>query len=61
MLGNLQRTDSDIFTIHLKELRKQQLSLHMIPSDNIASMAVLEALSIPAQNRYSEGYPGRRY
>ena len=58
---NLRKNDPEIFSIHLKEVLKQRQSLHMIPSDNIASLAVLEALSIPAQNRYAEGYPGKRY
>ncbi|MBI2546931.1 MAG: serine hydroxymethyltransferase [Candidatus Aenigmarchaeota archaeon] len=57
----LKDADPEIFSSHLKELDKQNNSLHMIPSDNIASPAVLEALSIPAQNRYAEGYPGKRY
>lgn len=57
----MKESDPEIFSIHLKELQKQQSSLHMIPSDNIASLAVLGALSIPAQNRYAEGYPGKRY
>lgn len=53
--------DPELFASHVKELEKQRNALHMIPSDNIASMPVLEALSIPAQNRYAEGYPGKRY
>ncbi len=61
MLDVLKSADPEIFSFHLKELQKQDKSLHMIPSDNIASLAVLQALSIPAQNRYSEGYPGKRY
>ncbi|MBI2970921.1 MAG: serine hydroxymethyltransferase [Candidatus Aenigmarchaeota archaeon] len=61
MLEHLKKEDPDIFSLHLMELQKQSHSLHMIPSDNLASMAVLQALSIPAQNRYAEGYPGRRY
>lgn len=60
-LDILKQADPEIFASHLKELQKQRTSLHMIPSDNIASTAVLAALSIPAQNRYSEGYPGKRY
>ncbi|MBI4009656.1 MAG: serine hydroxymethyltransferase [Candidatus Aenigmarchaeota archaeon] len=60
-LENLKKIDPEIFSIHIKEVLKQNQALHMIPSDNIASLAVLEALSIPAQNRYSEGYPGKRY
>ena len=58
---NLKKNDPEIFSIHLKEVLKQRQALHMIPSDNIASLAVLETLSIPAQNRYAEGYPGKRY
>lgn len=61
MLEDLKAVDPEIFSLHLKELQKQSNALHMIPSDNIASLAVLQALSIPAQNRYSEGYPGKRY
>lgn len=60
-LENLKNADPEIFSIHIKELLKQSQALHMIPSDNLASPAVLEALSIPAQNRYAEGYPGKRY
>jgi len=60
-LDNLKAVDPEIFSLHLKEMMKQSQALHMIPSDNIASLAVLEALSVPAQNRYSEGYPGKRY
>lgn len=55
------KEDTEIFSIHLKELQKQSQALQMIPSDNLASVAVLQALAIPAQNRYAEGYPGKRY
>ncbi len=61
MLENLKKEDPEIFSLHMKELRKQAQALHMIAADNIASVAVLQALSIPAQNRYAEGYPGKRY
>lgn len=33
----------------------------MIPSENYASLSVLETLASPLQNKYSEGYPGKRY
>jgi glycine hydroxymethyltransferase len=61
MFERLKENDPDIYSIHLKEIQKQNNALHMIPSDNIASVAVLQALAIPAQNRYAEGYPGKRY
>ncbi|MBU0614415.1 serine hydroxymethyltransferase, partial [Patescibacteria group bacterium] len=44
-----------------KELNRQREGLEMIPSENFVSMAVLEALGSVATNKYSEGYPGRRY
>jgi glycine/serine hydroxymethyltransferase len=35
--------------------------LVMIPSENFASEAVLEALATPLNNKYAEGYPAKRY
>jgi len=43
------------------ELRRQREGLEMIPSENFASMDVLEALGSVMTNKYSEGYPGKRY
>ncbi|MGK5643269.1 serine hydroxymethyltransferase, partial [Streptomyces sp. URMC 126] len=36
-------------------------TLRLIPSENYVSPAVLEATGTVLQNKYSEGYPGRRY
>lgn len=62
--------------MHLKTLRKQDLilaqlleqeqarqmdGLELIPSENLVSQAVLEALGSVATNKYAEGYPGKRY
>jgi glycine hydroxymethyltransferase len=44
-----------------EELRRQEETLELIPSENIASPAVLEALGSWLNNKYAEGYPGRRY
>ena len=44
-----------------EELRRQEETLELIPSENIASPAVLEALGSWLNNKYSEGHPGRRY
>lgn len=44
-----------------RELTRQQEGLELIPSENFVSSAVLEALGSVATNKYSEGYPGKRY
>lgn len=44
-----------------KELQRQEEGLEMIPSENFVSLAVLEALGTVLTNKYSEGYPGKRY
>jgi len=43
------------------ELDRQETSLELIPSENFISPAVLEALGSVLTNKYSEGYPGKRY
>lgn len=43
------------------ELKRQQNQLTLIASENVASPAVLEAVGSVLTNKYSEGYPGRRY
>jgi len=58
---HIKQQDPDIYK-HLKsELSRQQSGLEMIPSENFVSEAVLEALGSVATNKYSEGYPGKRY
>jgi len=44
-----------------KELDRQEHGLEMIPSENFVSLAVLESLGSVLTNKYSEGYPGKRY
>ncbi|MFH8080413.1 MAG: serine hydroxymethyltransferase [Candidatus Aenigmatarchaeota archaeon] len=53
--------DEEIFNLIRKDLERQQKSLVMIPSENYASVNVLKALGSVLTNKYSEGYPGKRY
>ncbi|MFA6131656.1 MAG: serine hydroxymethyltransferase [Patescibacteria group bacterium] len=57
----LNNYDPDIAAALQKELIRQREGLEMIPSENFVSPAVLEALGSVATNKYSEGYPGKRY
>ncbi len=53
--------DPAVAKIIKKEIARQQSGLVLIASENFASEAVLTALGSPLNNKYSEGYPGRRY
>jgi glycine hydroxymethyltransferase len=53
--------DKQVFDLIYEETKRQQWTLDLIPSENIVSKAVLEALGSPLTNKYSEGYPGKRY
>jgi glycine hydroxymethyltransferase len=57
----LQSTDPEIAALVAAEERLQADTLRLIPSENYVSAAVLEASGTVLQNKYSEGYPGRRY
>lgn len=61
MLYNLKKIDPQIEKLIHVETRRQQETLDLIPSENIVSRAVLEALGSPLTNKYSEGYAGKRY
>lgn len=58
---NIKKKDSKLNELVLKEIERQQQTLDLIPSENIVSAAVLEALGSPLTNKYSEGYAGKRY
>lgn len=57
----LPKIDSEIAKLIKGEDARQESTLMMIPSENIASYAVEEAVGSSFGNKYAEGYPGRRY
>src|SRR5256885_427298 len=61
MLDALSRTDPEISTLIHQEERRQAEKVRLIPSENYVSRAVLEASGTVLTNKYSEGYPGKRY
>ena len=57
----LAEVDPEIAEVLAAELDRQQRTLEMIASENFAPVAVLEAQGSVLNNKYAEGYPGRRY
>src|SRR2546430_1061565 len=57
----LDQADPDVAALIGKEYGRQSQTLELIPSENLASASILEALGTLLTNKYAEGYPGRRY
>jgi glycine hydroxymethyltransferase len=60
-LVEVERTDPEMFRLIKQEEQYQVESIRLIPSENYTSRAVMEATGSVLANKYSEGYPGRRY
>lgn len=60
-MNYLKKTDPQIDALIKKEAKRQKEGLEMIPSENYVSPAVLEAMGSILTNKYSEGYPRKRY
>jgi glycine hydroxymethyltransferase len=58
---HLKRSDPDVFRAIMGEEKREAEGLELIPSENYVSLAVREANSSVFTNKYSEGYPGKRY
>ena len=61
LMQHLNTMDPEIKGRIEKELARQRDGLEMIPSENFTSLAVMEAMGSILTNKYSEGYPGKRY
>jgi glycine hydroxymethyltransferase len=57
----LRAVDPEIHELIRLETKRQDEFVRLIPSENYASAAVMEATGSILNNKYSEGYPGRRY
>ncbi len=57
----LEATDPQIADIIRRETERQNTTLQLIASENFTSPAVIAALGSVLTNKYSEGYPGKRY
>lgn len=60
-MRHLKKQDPKIYQAIRGEIKRQQEGMELIASENYVSEAVLEALGTVLTNKYSEGYPGRRY
>jgi glycine hydroxymethyltransferase len=61
MHAALAAADPEIAALVQQEERRQAETIKLIPSENYVSRAVLEASGTVLTNKYSEGYPGKRY
>ncbi len=57
----VKQSDAQVSTTIRNEITRLQEGLELIPSENVVSLAVLQALGSVFTNKYSEGYPKKRY
>ncbi|MFZ1075216.1 MAG: serine hydroxymethyltransferase [Minisyncoccia bacterium] len=58
---HIKDEDAEIYAAIAGEEKRQEEGLELIPSENYVSQAVKEAMASSLTNKYSEGYPGKRY
>src|SRR5690606_8626430 len=57
----LAAVDPEVYDLIRAETRRQNELIRLIPSEDYASQAVMEATGSVLTDKYAEGYPGRRY
>lgn len=57
----IKQQDEEVYAALTGEEERERIGIELIPSENYVSQAVLEANGSVFTNKYSEGYPGRRY
>ncbi len=58
---NLENQDKEVYGAVMAEETRQAEEIELIASENYVSSAVLETMATVLTNKYSEGYPGKRY
>ena len=58
---SLKVSDPELFSTIEKENKRQEQEIELIASENITSLAVMQAQGSVMTNKYAEGYPGNRY
>jgi glycine hydroxymethyltransferase len=61
LMNELEKSDQEIYQLILDEEERVRYGVELIPSENFVSKAVLQAMGSIFTNKYSEGYPGKRY
>jgi len=61
MYERIKKQDKKLYELLMGEEKRQKEGLELIPSENYVSHAVKEAMASSLTNKYSEGYPGKRY
>jgi glycine hydroxymethyltransferase len=60
-MESIQTQDPEIYSLIKEEEKRQKDKIRLIASENYVSQAVLDATGSVLTNKYSEGYPGKRY
>jgi glycine hydroxymethyltransferase len=61
LMNNIKESDQEVHQLILQETDRIENGVELIPSENFVSRAVLQAVGSVFTNKYSEGYPKRRY
>ncbi|HEX7651212.1 MAG TPA: serine hydroxymethyltransferase, partial [Candidatus Paceibacterota bacterium] len=59
--AHIHQEDQEVYDAIAGEERREREGIELIPSENYVSQAVREAMASALTNKYSEGYPGKRY
>ncbi|MBI4079094.1 MAG: serine hydroxymethyltransferase [Candidatus Levybacteria bacterium] len=60
-MKHLRQDDPQIYQLVKREEKRQKTGIELIPSENYTSLPVMEAMGSILTNKYSEGYPKKRY